>query len=651
MSDNFAQLSEDLAQVLSFNHDVNLPEEERNPVVTKNADGTPRSKMLDLKWDFAGERQLGIGAESIVSFRTTLIDDSLLPGVQKAVFDYYKTNKGSSVSNLNYITDMRIKIAQCLNSTNWMLLEQDDMWREFKHNLKSLKLAYKTLEGVLAGVVSVANRVITDKKELSKALCCNTKKNKKQAIAIPEAMASSLFGIAAEIVEEHHAYRHAISDACKKYNTLFDEYSNADTKNPARSKKSYSTWYKRNHEHGIPIKGFMPTAKGLGQIQKACMLVLLGFSGVRISEANSFNKESYVTRDHGGIVVPFLLGEITKSEEGGKPRRESWVTHPIAEKALELAYDMSEFAREHYREKYAEHPDKDKIYRDLESAFLVLSIEHQSKKVVAGGWPKAFNIFMRADDIVATAKDVEEFNKANKSRFGELKEGGYLPKLSPHDFRRTFAMFLVRNKLGSILTLKHQYKHSNVVMTQWYTNFSGELAFSDLMADEELQQMVQEVNQEVAAHSLFEIHNSETLSGKEGKRIDSERKADGRYNGSVYVSLEECRRMVANGSSSIVEHPTGYCINPSCDRICADEKSMQTCQHEIVTHEKALEQLPFYYRLVSKFKALNNGQYYLASVLNDFQKRIESLEETFREHNIEFKPLGDMEINCKSIVE
>ena len=57
--------------------------------------------------------------------------------------------------------------------------------------------------------------------------------------------------------------------------------------------------------------------------------------------------------------------------------------------------------------------------------------------------------------------DVDEFDLLNPTRKGTLHVGGFLPKLSPHDFRRTFAVFLVRNKLGNLMTLKLKIKGLN----------------------------------------------------------------------------------------------------------------------------------------------------------------------------------------------
>ena len=74
-------------------------------------------------------------------------------------------------------------------------------------------------------------------------------------------------------------------------------------------------------------------------------------------------------------------------------------------------------------------------------------------------------------DYKANTADVKEFDLLNPTRIGDLKVGKILVP-HPHAFRRTFAVYLVRNRLGSLLDLKYQFKHMNVAMTSWYSNQS-----------------------------------------------------------------------------------------------------------------------------------------------------------------------------------
>jgi hypothetical protein len=391
----------------------------------------------------------------------------------------------------------------------------------------------------------------------------------------------------------------------------------------------------------VDIKGFevKPTSKELNLIKTACMILILGYSGVRHGEGLSIGKESYKEKDYHGFSVPYIEGISTKPNEGGLPKIESWITHPIVKIALELLFDVTEFAREIYSTKYADNNTKLEI---IQNGLLSTDILKHKRNVL---WSTTslnewFNKFLRDYGIIATEKDVMEFDKLNPTRKGGLELGGYLPKLSSHDFRRTFAVFLIRNKLGSIMSLKYQYKHLNEIMSQWYANNSELLRALDLKADTELQELVNESNILIMTEAAFEIFNSPTLSGGEGERIDQERQKE-QYSGNIYTTRKELERQVRAGNLSVVEHPSGYCFNPDCSRICSSEISNVICKHEAVTREKALEKLPKRTRLISKFSNLLALGNTFNSIRNRLFVEIKAIEYTLQQHAIPFEPFEE----------
>ena len=104
----------------------------------------------------------------------------------------------------------------------------------------------------------------------------------------------------------------------------------------------------------------------------------------------------------------------------------------------------------------------------------------------------------------------------------------------------------------------------------------------------------------------------------------------------IYLSRDEIEIQVRNGVHSIVEHPTGYCFNSSCDRICNNDLSKFTCAHEATTPTKAKERIPVREQLIAKFNKLNNGQYSMIGFLGFLKLRIEAIESTFTAHDIPF---------------
>jgi hypothetical protein len=604
--------------------------------VTVDASGQPLSYVYSDEWDFSQQKLSANGQKTKVKFSG--LPEGRRQAIQETLSLFLDVDSTPSTGDLLNHRNSLVILADCLGSHEWALIDQEPAFREFKRALKKKKAASGTVKNYVTTLnklhhLGIITRFIEEAGVFAAKYCCPHKKETKQAIAIPERMAQSLYKAALDMVERYHTYRHQISQGYARY---------FDAMQTFKHEKGYTYNYSKcigpNIKHAVPHEEF--SLDGLAQcgqeIQTACLLVVQGFSGVRKTESLSFNKDSYDdTRKYGDIVVPLLKGEITKNQPDGKPKQETWVTHPIAEKALELAYDMSQFAREHYQRKYAGQAE---VLTHLDSAFLVLDITHQKKEVAAGNFGVKFPEFMKKHMVAANEGDVKEFDLLNPSRKGELKVGGYLPKFSPHDLRRTFAVFLVRNKLGNLMTLKHQYKHWNVLMTAWYKNHAEFARMLDMSFDIELLDMIDEANISVMTEALFDIANSETLSGGKGERIMAERNSDD-YAGTMYQSREEIERRVRSGKVSVVDHPTGYCLKKDCIRICASDRSTQSCQHEVVTPEKARARIPYRERLIAKFNALNAGQhYYMANILTDMALKIESIERTLTAHNIPFTP-------------
>ncbi|MGP5714098.1 hypothetical protein ACTXPD_19135, partial [Vreelandella alkaliphila] len=56
------------------------------------------------------------------------------------------------------------------------------------------------------------------------------------------------------------------------------------------------------------------------------------------------------------------------------------------------------------------------------------------------------------------------------------------------------------------------------------------------------------------------------------------------------------------------------------------------------TPDKARSRIPSRDRLIERFKALNDGRFYMANILTDMALKIEAIEQNLAAHNIEFTP-------------
>lgn len=217
----------------------------------------------------------------------------------------------------------------------------------------------------------------------------------------------------------------------------------------------------------------------------------------------------------------------------------------------------------------------------------------------------------------------------NPTRSGEIKVGDKV-HVHPHAFRRTFAVYLVRNRLATLLDIKYQFKHMNIAMTSWYTNQANIASYLDMMIDNDLQDEIAGENKNYMTDVFYHLYNEAgTLAGPEGKRIKNLR-AEG--DSTIYLSKEEIRKQVEEGRLSIIEHPGGYCTNPDCDRIC----DMTVCQYKVVTIEKAKSLVTVRDKLIIKYKEIYSSGIDIPNIMSKIYYEIRSIEKILSEHNLGF---------------
>jgi hypothetical protein len=611
---------------------LNLENELSNQYVTLNGDETPRDHFDDDEWDFSSMFSVGFGSVRRIRWRKPPVDVKYIPLIKRLVLKRMK-DRSLGVGSAENFQRSIYRVIEHLGSDKFHAIRDIHTQNEFLESIKSAGMSKTYVISTLYAMEQLSGYVFTESiPKLAKKLSA---KSVKQAVALPERMSSELFSKAIEVVEKYHPYRHQMSQEMEHRGKHLRQWIL-----DGKSDKGFSSNYERNFPSKVPYFKRDGKMSFISDIQTACFIVAVGFSGVRDTEAKSLNKDSYDVGEYLGKKIPYIYGETTKTNEQGNRSKVSWVTHPIVKVALELATDMSEFARNTYREIHTTEP----LVTHLESAFITMYTERSKTEVVRTNLSTSdLKSFLAKYCSPATEKDVKEFDTVNQIRAGELIVGGHLKKFTAHDLRRTAAVFIKRNGLASLGAMKSQFKHLNALMTDWYSNGAELAGILDLAIDDEFQMELDKASVDIAARCVFEVYNSPSLSGKEGERI----KDTSDYKGGI-KTLEECRRDVQEGRIAIVEHPTGYCCNPTCIRICADEKSQASCNHEIVTREKAEAQLPKYQRLINTFKKLNTGQLYLYSVLVDHRIKIQSLEKTFDSHDIKYEKISREELIIKN---
>lgn len=554
--------------------------------------------------------------------------------VHKVISNHSLKSKKSAIKN---IIEGAVVFEKCItgcNGVSYGFIDDDEGFRRLLVEARSKNLKFKTWKNNLVFLshlhnAEVITREIKNYEELALYLSVSGA-SVSQAVCIPESIASKYYGEALSVIETYYPYRNEISLCYDDYVSEYLESSKRYKSNV--SARRYALKNIKQLPKNIDIQ-FDYSGSWLSWLRGACYTVIAAFTGCRDGEIKSFDIDSYQEKKYAGMTVPVLHGLDTKPNSGGVARHTSWVTIPSVKKAILLLWDAFSFAREKWREKADSvvHPDERNAFLEKVDSLFVTLPYMRGHRPEAGKQSLAhsLNTFVKSIGYRATKDDVQEFDLLNPSRKGELKIGQML-KVHPHAFRRTFAVYLVRNKLASLLDIKYQFKHMNIAMTSWYANQANIASYVDMMIDQDLQDEIAGENQNYMTDVFYHIYNdAETLAGHEGKRIKNLR-AEGDTR--IYLNREEIRKQVQEGRLSIVEHPGGYCTNPDCDRIC----DMTTCQYKIVTKDKAKTLVNIREKLIIKHNDIESLGLDMPNVTSKLFYEIRAIEQILSEHHLEY---------------
>tara|TARA_R110000737_G_scaffold31063_4_gene49610 strand:- start:3660 stop:5672 length:2013 start_codon:yes stop_codon:yes gene_type:complete len=642
--------------------------------ISFTSDGEVNSRRYSELWDFSGVEARGYGKMSTVSFIST--SPSYRKTIQDTLFGLYyfykrKYAQAPTSIQLDSWKSGLQHIANILGSTEWTEIDTDQGFRSFKLKLKSMQLGIPTIQGKVVNVLNklfeggVVTRIVNGR--VLAALGAN--KAAEQHIAVPIGMYQNLLSQVILKVETYHPHRESIARVQREADAIKARVRNGENLLIGHKGKSNSDVLSMGHgaierrsqtarqkliKHDIHDFNVGTITQELSVLKSSCAIVLLAFSGARVGEMVSFGKDSYdIIKTDSGKEISVLHGETSKGNDG-KPLATTWQTHMIAKDALELVYDMTEPLRESYKVKIEvmlkngelNFDQYQKAKKDVKSAFIPLKFGMQKRTFVSTAFSGEFNRLMKLFDIRATEKDVDEFDLLNPSREGTLKVGSYLPKLTPHDFRRSFAVFFKRYGFGNASGIKFQYKHHNINMSDYYAKNAELMSMHDVLMDKNLLQIMEEEGISLGVDIYDDIYNgSKNLSGVGGERIAQDKFKKMKTGHEVYMSRADIESLVRNGSLAIVQLPTGgYCTNSKCERICGmrlfiGEKKQ--CIHSVNTDKTAKEMARQRNRLIGKFQGLNSGDTMMNSILVGIKQKIKEIEIVLVKHEVKYDAFED----------
>ncbi|HCE4655798.1 TPA: hypothetical protein NGT07_001625 [Vibrio parahaemolyticus] len=417
------------------------------------------------------------------------------------------------------------------------------VWGRFERFLQEGNYAQGTIESTFVAI----NAAINDESWHKLDLGLNPIKSKtearrisineaQQTLVIPERLCNAIYGKAIELVNEAHPYRQLILDTEKSLQHNYLEgvrnledkikqghrysFMGEDGSFDKRKFTSAAQEFQPNEVKDLiaPLAAKVPSIKlksGMdfkrywGQLTNACYIVCGGFSGMRDSEIDKLTPRSYHKDTFEGRDFHMLQSHTFKLGH----KRETWVTASSSQTAIELMTTLTEEWR-----KEITYPDKK--YKD--SIWVNKSYRSKPPALITG-WNHRLQRFCKQFSFIVTEEDFAECVESNPRSLNRVKKDvtvGSHWHMTVHQFRRTLAFYCIKNRLGTLVALKQQFKHLYLAMTEWYTNGGKLASLRDLKVDEQVQKALDEINAETTANKIFkQWHSDETLSGTHGKAI------------------------------------------------------------------------------------------------------------------------------------
>lgn len=458
-------------------------------------------------------------------------------------------------------------------------LSQSNVWVEFENYLIDRDCSQSALEQTLISINTATDLASWHRLELGLPYIQSNIKSKslslkevQQTLVIPERLCNAIYGKAIELVEGAYPHRKLIADTEKSlqdnYNAAKREldvkiklgatfafmntdgcidghkYASAIVDNkPQEQRKILSTL--ANKLPNIKLTDGDHFQRYLSNLITASYIICGGFSGMRDSELNKlapgcYYKDTFEGRDYHMLQShSFKLGE----------KRETWVTAASSKNAIELMTVLTENWR-----KYVNYPNE-----KYANTLWVNQYKRSIPPVLINNWSERLKRFCRQFDFSVTEADYQECLMSNPRSLVRVKEDvvpGQPWPLTPHQFRRTLAFYCIKNRFGTLVALKQQFKHLYLSMTEWYTNGGKLASLHNLKIDDKMRNLLADINAECTANKIFkQWHSDETLSGTHGKAI---MKMRGDVP-TIYGSWEVIYKAVKEGKLTLHGSMHSYC--------------------------------------------------------------------------------------------
>ena len=445
--------------------------------------------------------------------------------------------------------------------------------------------------------------------ELASEYCCPSKSKSDQFYAMPTSVMEKIYSWCIKFIEELHPHKELLNELAselrlnytmgkksidKKIDSGTWPWLSYDSPNyRIEVNKSKPVPYKLIIESflvGSPLEKYCDpsvarTQGWFSKILTACYILCAAFTGMRRNELYGLHSDSFKTRIFNGKTIYTLQSYHHKMTQG-RGQLTEWVTSPITKKAIELAEALTR----HMRVELFSSPNPMKNH-EASCLWVNQSRKSEEPKLMYEGHLRTnFDWIAKEAGALIDQQVLNEFKLINPNRnplHADKKiQIGKIWRITTHQFRRTYAVFVRRHNLCSLTAIKDQFKHLDIPTTDWYGEGSASAALQGIEKDNELKELISSVANEVIIDNVYRWFNSnEKLYGKRGLEIMKERRSIP----SDLKTREQIQELVEKGIIDLVGTLHSYCLaGYECrmDKL-ASTASCFKCENQLIDEEKA----------------------------------------------------------------
>ena len=463
-----------------------------------------------------------------------------------------------------------------------------------------------------------------------KPFACLKKERQKRHVIVPVRILKLALGrceneieLARKVFDDWEALQQRINNSISNANPR-DLDRSTYLKALSKSEKSKLTVY---HQH-------------IQQLKSCVFTLVLAYTGMRLGEAMALSDDSAIAKD-GKF---YLRTRLSKTTDGTQELE--WVTNEITyqgvtllSKICQVYRQRAELILDYHGEQLPEARRFNLLYGVSEKALFNATFHKKSCRFAmhTKSSRKNFTDINGVFDIAVTEADIKQLDRmgcnyqsvgSSHKQFKKPYKVGDKFNFTAHQFRHTFAWFVVANRLGDLDDIKYQFKHLDNCMTLVYSQRGYESmedlihlteSFSEFMVKEAVDEMVQSAEQG-------------RLAGKGGQNFIERLETilnDDITTGKVphFNNMQELLTFTAKFTSNFRGLSHGYCTKGSDCKVknAADPSHCVYCDSYIATPKHLQHWLVIQQKCESQLQAFD-------AFPEHMQKRFESFSTALRDN-------------------